>query len=472
MVTPRLIPQPEEQEYAFGMFRLLPQRHLLMRGDQPLPISSRAMDILALLAERRGELVSHQDIIARAWPQTVVEMNNLKVHVAAIRSALGDGKDGARYIATIRGRGYQFVAPVAVRNGRLMRDDPAPKPPCRKLPALRNRVLGRDDAMHAVRSMLGREGFVSLIGPGGVGKTAMAIAIAHRASQENMADVYFVDLSTVLDDTLVAATVAAALGMPPASGDLLAALLARLREHKHLLVLDNCEQVVNAVARLTEHIRTTAPGTQLLVTSREPLLSGGERVFRLAPLTHPPPNARLSARQALNYPAIQLFAERAKERLGAYVLRDADTPAVMEICQRLEGLPLAIELAAVRTEAFSVRTIAEALRLGHEHLAWARRCTASRHTTLAAAFDWSYDLLSAEAQQLLCLLAGFAHGFTLAAAQALCGGDHGLVAEGIADLVAKSFICASADAGGVRYQLFRHYRSCALRKLVSSPHAA
>jgi len=357
---------------------------------------------------------------------------------------------------------------VAIRNGCLMRDDLAPEPRCRKLPALRNRVLGRSDAMNTVLGMLGMEGFVSVVGPGGVGKTAIAIAIAHSASRENMADVYFVDLSAVADDTRVPASVAAALGIPSTGEDVVPALLARLREHKHLLVLDNCEQVINGAARLTEQIRATAARTKLLVTSREPLLSGGERVFRLAPLAHPPLDAKLSAMQALNYPAIQLFAERAKERLGDYVLRDADTPAVMEICQRLEGLPLALELAAIRTEAFSARSIAAELCLGHEHLAWARRSTSHRHTTLAAAFDWSYDLLPAEAQQLLCTLAVFAHGFTLEAAQALCDGDHGLVAEGIAALVAKSFIWASTDAGGVRYHLFRHCRSCALRKLELS----
>src|SRR5215469_12605243 len=300
--------------FSFGPFRFHPARHLLLEGETPVRLGSRALEILAALVERPGELVSKDELTARVWPNTIVEESNLKVNVAALRRALGEGRLGRRYIATVCGRGYRFVAPVE-------RDEPgtllvAQSPAAKRLhnlPASSTCTIGRADAIHALLRQLQRHRLVTIVGPAGIGKTTVALAAAETHIAAYAHGVWFVDLAPVADPQFVPSAVASALGLTTHSENVLAGLGACLRDKQILIVLDSCEHVIDAAASLSEKMTGSAIGVHMLATSREPLRAKAERVHRLPPLESPPRAPGLTAAEALAFPAVQLFVERASE---------------------------------------------------------------------------------------------------------------------------------------------------------------
>src|SRR5260221_3162148 len=234
---------------SFALFRLRPARRLLLEGDKPVRLGSRAFDILAALVERAGEVVGKDELIARAWPRTVVEESNLKFQVSALRRALGDGQGGHRYVVTVPGRGYNFVAPV-----RIEEPSRPPLPPTitpaemHNLPLAVTRMIGRDDAVAAVVSRLSRERLVTIVGPGGIGKTTVALAVAERMITGYDHGVWLVDLAPLGDPGLVPSAVATVLGLEIRTEDPIAGLIASLRDKRILLLLDSCEHVIDAAA--------------------------------------------------------------------------------------------------------------------------------------------------------------------------------------------------------------------------------
>src|SRR6266478_5269655 len=237
----------DEHAISFGPYRLLAAQRLLLEGDQPVRLGSRAFDILAALVERTGEVVGKDELIARAWPKTYVEEANLKIQVSALRRALGDGQGGHRYVITVPGRGYNFVAPVR-------REEPsrAPLPPtvastaAHNLPFAVTRMIGREEAVTALVARLSRQRLVTVVGPGGIGKTTVALAVAEQIIADYEDGVWLVDLAPLGDPRLVPSAVATALGLDIRTEDPLQALVARLRDSRLLLLLDNCERVVDA----------------------------------------------------------------------------------------------------------------------------------------------------------------------------------------------------------------------------------
>src|SRR3954470_7575766 len=288
---------------SFGPYRLLAARRLLLEGDKPVRLGSRAFDILAALVERAGEVVGKEELIARAWPGTFVEESNLKIQVSALRRALGDGQGGHRYIVTVPGRGYNFVAPVSLE---------APPPPtiasagAHNLPLAVTRMIGRDETVAALVSRLSRERLVTIVGPGGIGKTTVALAVAERVIADYEHGVWLVDLAPLGDPRLVPSTVATVLKLEVRSDDPLPWLVAFLADRRMLLVLDSCEHVVDTAAALVAEVLRRAPGVRVLATSREPLRVGGERLHRLPPLDFPAEPAGLAAAAALAFPAVRL----------------------------------------------------------------------------------------------------------------------------------------------------------------------
>src|SRR5882672_10693931 len=267
---------------SFGPYRLLAAQRLLLEGDRPVRLGSRAFDILIALVERAGEVVGKEQLIARAWPQTFVEEANLKIQVSALRRALGDGQGGNRYVITVPGRGYNFVAPVRREEASLA----APTPPVpsttpNNLPVAVTRMLGRNDAVAALVTRLSRERLVTIVGAGGVGKTTLALAVAERMLASYEHGVWLVDLAPLGDPRLVPSTVATVLGLKIRTEDLLAGLVAAIRNNRMLLLIDNCEHVIDAVASLTAAILRGAPGVKVLATSREPLRVTGGSEYRL-----------------------------------------------------------------------------------------------------------------------------------------------------------------------------------------------
>src|SRR3954468_13927617 len=325
-----------EHIFAFGPFRLLAAQRLLLEGDTPVRLGSRAFDILAALVERSGEVVAKQELIARAWPQTFVEETNLKMQVSALRRALGDGQGGHRYVATVPGRGYNFVAPVHHEEPARAALPPAVgSASVHNLPLAMTRMIGREKAVAALVSRLSRQRLVTVVGPGGIGKTTVALAVAERMIADYEHGVWLVDLAPLSDPRLVPSAVAMVLGLEVRTENPLPGLIATLRDRRMLLLLDNCEHVIDAVASLVAAVLTGVPRVNILATSREPLGVVGEREYRLGPLGSPQTSSELTAAEAAAFPAVQLFVERVTAIVEDFVLTEANAASVVEICRRL-----------------------------------------------------------------------------------------------------------------------------------------
>src|SRR5580692_1350935 len=438
-----------ERPISFGPYRLLAAQRLLLEGDTPVRLGSRAFDTLAALVERAGEIVSKEELIARAWPQTFVEESNLKIQVSALRRALGDGHAGNRFIVTVPGRGYNFVAPVSLEEPARAALPPTIAPAgVHNLPLAVTRIIGRDENLAVLASRLSRERLVTIVGPGGIGKTTVALAVAERVIAGYEHGVWLVDLAPLGDPRLVPSATATVLGLGIRLEDPLPGLVAGLRDKRMLLLLDNCEHVIGAVASLAAAVLSATPDISILATSREPLGVAGEREYRLGPLSSPQPSSRPTAAEATTFSAVQLFVERATAVGEDFMLTDANAPLVGEICRRLDGLPLAIEFAAPRVEALGVEGLAAHLDDSLPLSAVRRRTAVPRHRTMRTVIDWSYDLLSADEQPFFRALGVFTGGFTLEAAAVVAGETRTDALERLADLVAKSLIVA--DVGGAR----------------------
>ena len=451
-------------------FSFFPSSNCFSTAAPPVTLGSRAREILAALVERPGLVVSKKDLIARVWPETFVEEGNLKVHVATLRRALGDGVNGKRFISNIPGRGYSFIAPVLTSN----LDNVASAPQGERVPevpAPLARMVGRIEVVHALAEKLPQHRFVTIVGPGGIGKTTVALAVARELADSFSEGVRFVDFSPLTDPQLVPSALATALGISHLAAYSTRSLVSFLGEKKILLLLDNCEHLIEAIAALAEDLFDGAPAVHILATSREPLQVTGERIFRLAGLAAPPPSAELAAEDALMFPAVQLFVDRASTGLDPYVLTDAEAPAVAQICRALDGIALALEIAAVRVETFGVAGLAARLDDRFRLLMRGRRTALTRHQTLSATLDWSFDLLPEVERAALRRLAVFGGLFSMAAAVAVlsrAGVAAAEVVDHVANLVAKSLVSVNIDAGTAKYRLLDTTRAYAILKLEES----
>ena len=461
-----------ERAISFGPFRLVPTQRLLLEDDNPVRVGSRALDILTALVERPGKLVGKEELMARVWRGTFVEEGNLKFQVGALRRALGDGRAGRRYIATSPGQGYRFVAPITVAEA------PAPAAPSaaparqnHNLPQQLIRLIGRAGTVSTLVARLPRQRLITMVGPGGIGKTTVALAVAEALIPAYQHGVWLIDLAPLGDPRLVPSALAAVLGLEIRSDSPLPGLIALLRDKRMLLVLDNCEHVIDEAAVLTAGILRGAPGVHILATSREPLRAEGEHVYRLSPLEIPSGSAGLTAAKALGFPAVQLFVERAAASLDEFELSDADAAIVADICRKLDGIPLAIEFAAARAEAFGVRGLATRLDERLRLLTSGLLAAAPRHQTMSATLDWSYQLLTEAEQRVLRCLAIFAGGFTLQGAAAVAADTthaESEIVDQVAELVAKSLVAADVGGAEPRLRLLETTRAYALNQLAES----
>jgi predicted ATPase/DNA-binding winged helix-turn-helix (wHTH) protein len=457
---------------SFGPFRLLAERRLLIEGDKPVRVGSRAFDILTALAERAGEVVGKEELIARVWPGTFVEESNLKIQVSALRRALGDGQGGNRYILTVPGRGYNFVAPVT-----LVEPPQAPLHPTiapaglHNLPLAVTRTVGRNEIVQALVSRLSRQRLLTILGPGGIGKTTVALAVAERMIASYEHGVWLVDLAPLGDPRLVPSAVATMLGLEIRTEDPLPGLVADVRDKRMLLVLDTCEHVIDAAASLAAAVLSGAQGVHILATSREPLGVAGERQYRLGPLSNPQLSSRLTAAEAEVFSAVQLFIERATAIIEEFALTDANAPLVVEICRMLDGLPLAIEFAAPLVAVLGVEGVAAGLDDSSPLLGARRRAAMPRHRTMRAVVDWSYCLLSEDDQLFFRALGIFTGGFTVeaAAAVAMDGANKRVDAiDRLADLAMKSLVVVDVSGAKPRFRLLDTTRAYAIEKLDES----
>ncbi|MET4198672.1 winged helix-turn-helix domain-containing protein [Bradyrhizobium sp. LA6.12] len=450
----------------FGPFELSSRERVLRRNGVVLPLGSRALDILIYLVERPGEVIAKQELIYQVWPDVTVEDGSIRVHVAAIRKALGDGQFGNRYITNVKGRGYSFVgAVVALEGARESRN--AVSRHQGRLPVRTIMMIGREIVVSEVSNKLRNERFVTLLGPGGIGKTAVALAVGRAVAGEFGSEIYFVDLGSLTDPHRVAGAVATSLGVSLKSKDPSLELVDLVRSRKLLLILDSCEHVIEAVALMAEQLYQQTEQVYLLTTSRELLKVEGEHCCRVLPLDFPD-DPEQTANAALRYPAVQLFVRRVAARAGSVVLTDEEAPLVAEMCRKLDGLPLAIELAAGQVAALGLRDTVSCLVSQPELLKLSHRTAVPRHRTLKATLDWSYNLLSDAERIVFRRIAPFVGHFTLEGARHVAGEsgeDTGEIFDAIAGLVEKSLIATRVDEAQAHYRLLNTTRAYALEKL-------
>jgi predicted ATPase/DNA-binding winged helix-turn-helix (wHTH) protein len=455
-----------QRNLQFGPFELSSRQRVLRRDGVMLPLGGRALDILIYLAERPGEVIAKQELIDHVWSDVTVEEGSLRVHVAAIRKALGDGQFGNRYIANIKGRGYSFVGTVVPLAGGTENRN-ANFPHQGRLPVRPIMMIGRETVVGEVSDKLRNERFVTLLGPGGVGKTTIALAVGRAAAEEFGGNVYFVDLESLTDSRHVAGAIATSLGYALKSNRGLE-LVDLVRSRKLLIILDSCEHVIEAVASLAEQLYRQTEEIHVLTTSRELLKVGGEHCCRVRPLDFPPDGSEQTANAVLQYPAVQLFARRVAARAGSFVLTDEEAPFVAEMCRKLDGIPLAIELAAGQVAAHGIKNTAARLVSRPELLKLSHRTAVPRHRTLKATLDWSYDLLSDAERIVFRRIASFVGHFTLEGARYVAGelgADTGEIFDAIAGLVEKSLIATRIDETQAQYRLLDTTRAYALEKL-------
>jgi len=459
--------QIAEEPLAFGSFELLRSDREIFNGGARVRIGGRALDILIALVERRGEMVTKRELMSIAWPHSMVEESNLRVHISALRKLLGEGQEGQRFIDNVAGRGYVFVAPVT----RNTLSGAAAK--ATRGPTVANRLVGRDRVVVDLVNHAAERRLLTIVGPAGVGKSAVAAAVGDALRTTKR--VYWVDIALVARPELLPAALAAALDVAVLTNDPIANLISFLREQSLTIVLDNCEHLTADLAPMIERLLNAAPEIAIIATSREPIAAAAERVVRLKPLKVPETFEHLTAQAALAYSAIRLFVERASSSSNGFDFTDNDAPAVAEICVRVDGLPLAIELIAARADLFGIRALATSLGERLMLSASGNRTADRRSRSLRGALDWSYDLLSPTEQLVLRRLAVFRGPFSIDSATSIASAEDLSsvdVFDAVASLCSKSLVAVDTSRSLTVYRLLHVTRSYASEKLSTADEAA
>jgi predicted ATPase/DNA-binding winged helix-turn-helix (wHTH) protein len=460
---------------TFGRFRVLPDRRELLADGRPVTLGGRAFDVLMALIEARGAVVSKEALMARVWPGRIIEENSLAAQIAALRAAFGAERE---LIRTVSGRGYQFTGEIRNLSGSpekagagMATGQPSSVLPPTNTPKPVSELIGRDAEVDEVLRLAGAHRLVTLTGAGGIGKTTLALALARELRPHFADGVWLAEFSALADPGLVPATVAAAVGLELSGGEVSAQRVAQaLADRRVLLMLDTCEHVIAAAAAMAEAMLGAGSALRILATSREPLRAGGEWVYPVLPLAVPAAEVATDD-DPLQYGAVRLFIERARAAEPHFAPDRRLMTIIAAICRRLDGIPLAIELAAARAAAFGIEELAARLDDRFRLLTGGRRTAPPRHQALRATLDWSHELLAEPERVLLRRLAIFAGPFSLEAAAAVAASPELAVPdviEGFLGLVAKSLVVVEGERAVARYRLLDTTRAYALEKLEES----
>jgi len=452
------------QTYRFGQVEIRPAERQLFVDGRPAPLGARAFDVLLALIDHRDRVVTKNELFDLVWPGLVVEENNLHVQISTLRKVLG-----AQAVATIPGRGFRFTAVVEQSEAPS-----CPLPPRNhNLPAQLNSFVGREREIAELKKMLAASRLVTLTSSGGTGKSRLSLQVAYELLPEYPGGVWFIELAPVADERRVPQTVASALGVKEDAGrPVVEALIRFVRDRRILIILDNCEHLMQACADLAKQLLQAGPNVKILASSREHLHVAGEVNYPVPALAIPEPHEAVAGEALAKYEAVRLFVDRAVAAQPSFMLTPQNGARVADICRRLDGIPLAIELAAVRVRGLSVEQIAARLTDCFQLLTGGDKTALARQQTLRASIDWSYELLSLEERLLFRRLAVFSGGWTLEAAESVCaGGD--VATSDVMDLssrlVDKSLVSIEAQAD--RYHLLETVRQYARELLEASGEA-
>jgi predicted ATPase/DNA-binding winged helix-turn-helix (wHTH) protein len=465
--------------YRFGRFELNPSTRQILVDREAVSLGARAFDVLQALIERRDRLVAKAELLDLAWPGVVVEENNLQVQISALRKILG-----TEAIATIPGRGYRFTLPVQADGADATMPPSQISRTSAESPVLgsesRPRVLtsgaafperlptlfGRTKDLAALQELLSLHELVTIVGPGGIGKTRLAAAVADARCGDLTRSVGWVDLSPLADPTLIPGTIARVFDLTlDEQREPVAALVAALKKRSLLIVLDNCEHLRDALATIASALIAETRDVRLLATSRASIKIAVEQIYRLGPL--PVPAAKASAQDAAEHGAVALFVARARAADRRFEINEKSVAAVIEVCSQLDGIPLAIELAAARAPVLGLPALIAMLDQQLRLLSSGSRAAPARQQTMRATLDWSYGLLSEVEKAVFRQLGVFAGGFALEAARRVvrCGTqDEWDVVDALGGLVEKSMVVVEGDESP-RYHLLETGRAYALEKL-------
>jgi predicted ATPase/DNA-binding winged helix-turn-helix (wHTH) protein len=454
--------------FEIGPFRLDPETRVLTHGGAPVALGARGAAVLHALVASPNEFVAKGSIIDAAWPGVVVEEGNLAVQISAIRRVLARVPGGEQWIETLPRRGYRFVGPVTE-----VRDRPRETEPLRprsNLPEPLTSFVGRERELIEIKRLLPGKRLVTLVGVGGIGKTRLALQLAAEVRDAYRDGAWLVELGAITDASLVPTNVAQALGLQERTGTpLTQTLCSHLKSRQLLLLLDNCEHLLDSCAKLTDAILRGTAETTIVATSREPLQVAGEQTYSVSSLSLP--DLAASAEAIGSSEAVQLFVERAKRQQPDFALTAVRAPVVAQLCIHLDGIPLALELAAVRVRSLSVEQINARLGDRFKVLTAGSRAALPRQQTLRATLDWSFDLLAEDERAVLRRLAIFVGGFTLEAAWAVASdqrSDGYAVGDLLAQLVTRSLVVADTNNAGARYRMLETTRAYALEKLAQA----
>lgn len=441
---------------AFGRYQLFPRLRILLRDGVRLELGERALDVLVQLVGAAGQVVSKDSLLSRIWSKEVVEENSLQAQISSLRKILGDDRD---LIATEFGRGYRFTG--AVQSHRAVTSSIGIRQVRSGLPRPRSPLIGRAEELLEVGRLLTTQRLLTLVGPAGVGKTRLAIEVASESSPYFPDGVYFADLSQIGSATSVSPAISSALAG-------LAGTITQLALHpkRALLVVDNCEHVASVCAEVLAQLLEADPGLSVLLTSQTPLGLDGEQVYRIHPLAVPPHS--INAGHVKDYSAIELFVRRVISADYHFQLTENNAEQITTLCRALDGVPLALEIAAARVPSLGLAAVTKDLALSAGLLAAQKHQNSGRHRTLGDAMGWSYQLLNSVEQHVFQELAIFPGDFTLTAAEQLISAELGesyRLVDVIYGLVEKSLVTLQAGTQPLRYRYLSMLRAYALEQL-------
>ncbi|SFM05114.1 winged helix-turn-helix domain-containing protein [Variovorax sp. OV329] len=460
--------------YRFGRAELDAAAQELTIDGKRAPLGARGVGLLRMLIERRQAAVSKHELLEKVWSGVIVEENNLQVQISTLRRLLGP-----HAIATIPGRGYRFMLPLegeppdpSEANGTLR--GPANGEPMRRaanagnLPVRLPELYGRHDESAAVQALVQEHSLVSIAGAAGIGKTRLAMAVAAAMARECPDGAWLIELAAVNDPRLLVQSVAQGMRLAlPGLREPIDELCAALHARRALLVLDNCEHLIEDISTLIARLLNDGEALRILATTQEALKLPEECVYRLSPLSVP---ANAQVADPLSYGAVRLLFERVRALRPQFNIDSSNVEAVVDICRRLDGLPLAIELAAARVPMLGVMGVEERLGERFHVLTGGSRVAPKRHQTLRAALDWSHALLDENERAVYRRLGAFVGSFSLEGAQELVASediDAWSALEYLSSLVEKSLVIAEGEPRP-RYRMLESTREHALEQLAGA----